>query len=226
MQRKGLIARYLVILLHTANTQKNKISDMTLTQVSYTSDIETPSIPCIDKKNNHISNHCATWLKDDLSVFVRLNKQGGARRTAEGSAQGCGWVAVSTAQYIVWVFRYVSAPRWCVAVRCPPAWARQTSSAQLPARPEPGFIHVTVFSQHKQLCITHQLAPTVNLVHSTWTLQVSHNQPDKYQWNALKHCFFKRISCANLVQLHQLIGHKQTFVLFCCLDYVAQSLSG
>lgn len=95
MQRKGLIARYLVILLHTANTQKNKISDMTLTQVSHTSDIETPSIPCIDKKNNHISNHCATWLKDDLSVFVRLNKQGGARRTAEGSAQGCGWVAVS-----------------------------------------------------------------------------------------------------------------------------------
>lgn len=61
------------------------------------------------------------------------------RRRAEGQRQAVGgWVVVSN--------------RWSVTARWPPAWARQRSSAQLPAGAEPGS-----FLQTKGPCITNPL---------------------------------------------------------------------
>lgn len=45
---------------------------------------------------------------------------GRCEEKSRGSVQGYGWVAVAS-------------NRWYATVRCPPAWARQRSSAQLPA---------------------------------------------------------------------------------------------
>lgn len=60
-------------------------------------------------------------------MTVVMREQGGVRRRAEGQRQAVGgWVVVSDT--------------WCVSVRWPPAWARQRSSAQLPAGAEPGSV--------------------------------------------------------------------------------------
>lgn len=74
------------------------------------------------------------WLKDDHSDVWA----GRCEEKSWGSTSGCGWVVVSN--------------RWSVTARWPPAWARQRSSAQLPAGAEPGS-----FLQTKGPCITNPL---------------------------------------------------------------------
>lgn len=124
--------------------------------------------------------------------FCSAEWTGRCEESSCGSAQGCGWVAVSNGPaHSLWLSVCVS-PQVVCGCQVPSCLGQTDifSSAASPAwaRLVPRD-HVTVFSQHKQPYTTHQLVPTCYKSGATLTLQVSHTPADKhgvYWLNVLK----------------------------------------
>lgn len=187
MQRKGLMARYLVILLHTANTKSNGFHTQLIIKWF---DTWRHLVASFHGLKNSLSNPGATWLKDDFSSlcgWISREVWGEELRVSTGLQVGGG----SNGSVHCECVSLCSTHRWCVAVRCPPAWTRQTDrQTDIPSRAaSPAWArllpqdHVTVFSQHKQPYVTNQLGPACNKSGSTWILRMSHTGVDKQAKN-------------------------------------------